>query len=111
MHTRASGSEQNLTSVFLLIGGLGEAKMEDEFVLEMWELKLVFKSQINPKKLRNEYFSILCLARFQSCSFMDLRRETQEMSKGCKGHSSDKTEPGRNDCLNFINQSPDDMTV
>lgn len=56
MHTRASGSEQNLTSVFLLIGGLGEAKMEDEFVLEMWELKLVFKSQINPKKLRKSIF-------------------------------------------------------
>lgn len=85
--------------------------MEDEFVLEMWELKLVFKSQINPKEVTQEYFSILCLARFQSCSFMDLHRETQEMLEGCKGHSSDKSEPGRNDCLDFINQSLDDMTV
>lgn len=36
------------------------------------------------------------LARFQRCSLMALRRETLETSVNCQGHSSDKSEAGRN---------------
>lgn len=41
----------------------------------------------------------LLLASFQSCSFMDLRRE---MSEECQGHFSDKSEPGRNGFLKLL---------
>lgn len=60
----------------------------------------IFKGQGKNKKLRNRIFHPL-LAFFQSCSFMDLGPKMLETPEERQGHSSDKSEPGRNDSLNF----------